>query len=180
MVDGDYTNAAGNTLYADNIPEQYIPDLGISANVLLESDGFFSVLTNNGAMWSIADIAGFMVGVLADCDIENNGKIVSQTVKSAGFEKTYGIYFFAGPEGNAPRPDLLDNTGKIFALSGTGDASGVYLVNPLQPISNSGLIAARAHGGLACGIESPANWIFRTRRAGRSWPKGHLRRPSMW
>jgi len=154
VADGDYTNAAGETLYADSIPNQYFPELGIGATVLLVSDDFFSVLTNDGTMWIHADGAGYMVGILACCDIENNGKIVVEKVQSGGLPDTHGIDFFGGPNGNAPQPDLLDNTGQIFALSGTGDASGVYVVNPLQPISNSGLIAAKADQGLACGIES--------------------------
>jgi Ca2+-binding RTX toxin-like protein len=156
VADGDYTNAAGDTLYADNIPNQYFPELTLVANVLLVSDAFSSVLTNNGTMWIHVDYADYTAGVVACCDIENNGKIVAETDQTGqfGFHETHGIDFFAGPSGGAPRTDLLDNKGQIFALSGNGDASGVYLISPLQPISNSGLIAAKADQGLACGIES--------------------------
>ncbi len=153
-----YSVDSGSTLYAVNLqtlfdafPYTYTPP-GFPTPVT--TDAFFDI-TNNGTIWMSQFPApnaygGRFLGRNV-ANFTNNGLVVMETVG----EIEFGATLTAFNDGRG-RMDSFTNTGSIYIINTTANSiSGATLLtsyNYDMQVSNSGLIAIQAQGGLAYGI----------------------------
>ncbi|HQV04926.1 M10 family metallopeptidase C-terminal domain-containing protein [Novosphingobium sp.] len=153
-----YTVDSGSTLYAVNLqtlfdafPYSYtVPGLPFP----FTSDAFFDI-TNNGTIWmsQFPEPFGYGGRFLGRnvANFTNNGMVVMETVGEIEFGSTLTAF-----NDGRGRMDSFTNTGSFYIINTTANSiSGVTLLTSYNfdiEVSNSGLIAIQAAGGLAYGI----------------------------